>query len=197
MIKIEELTALVFQSILEKGPGAMLILIPEEINSPSFPENITQERLSKVSIININSPVYPVIKIYDAEKILMNAMSASTPIPIYFSYENNELNTIYHQIESSSEFLGASAILNAGNQVLHQFSVAGPQPTAIKKKVNIVYLDYTNVYFSQLEAIESKLVGTEQDSKIILITSHLDAVSPAAGLSRGANQGFSKALYKI
>ena len=41
-----------FQSILEKGPGAILILLPEEINNPSFPENITQERLAKVGLLN-------------------------------------------------------------------------------------------------------------------------------------------------
>ncbi len=66
---------------------------------------------------------------------MLNIASGSTPVPIYFSFENDEIENIYRQIESSSEFLGASAILNAGNQVLHQFSVTGPHPTPIKKKV--------------------------------------------------------------
>ena len=73
--------------------------------------------------------------------------------------------------------MGASAILNAGNQVLHQFMVTGQQPAVEKKKLNV---------------LESKLSGTEVDSKVILLTSKLDSFTPAFGLSRGANTGKNK-----
>jgi len=162
LIKIEELTQSLFSSIMEKGPGAILILLPMEINQPSFPENVTQDQLNKI---------------HEAERILIQ--SPSTPIPIYFSFENDELKSIYSEIESSSEFLGAAAILNAGNQVLHQFMVTGQQPTVEKKKLNV---------------FESKLKGTEQGSKVILLTSKLDSFTPAFGLSRGANTGTGTAL---
>ena len=49
LIKIEELTQSLFSSIMEKGPGAILILLPMEINQPSFPENVTQDQLNKVN----------------------------------------------------------------------------------------------------------------------------------------------------
>ena len=52
--------------------------------------------------------------------------------------------------------------------------VTGQQPTVEKKKLNV---------------LESKLSGTEVDSKIILLTSKLDSFTPAFGLSRGANTG--------
>ena len=65
----------------------------------------------------------------EAERILINAVSS--PIPIYFAWENQELTSIYNDIQSSTEFLGAAAILNAGKQVLHQFSVTGLQPSGM------------------------------------------------------------------
>ena len=120
----------------------------------------------------IQISAYDIFQIYEAERILIQ--TPATPIPIYFSFENDQLSTIYSEIQSSSEFLGASAILNAGSQVLHQFMVTGQQPTVEKKKLNV---------------LESKLSGTEVDSKVILLTSKLDSFTPAFGLSRGANTG--------
>ena len=100
--------------------------------------------------------------------------SAHQNIPIYFTFEDDAMTTIYSEIESSSEFLGTAAILNAGQTVLHQFSVTGKQPEPIKKK---------------LKVLESKLEGSGTDNKIILITSRIDAFASSFALSKGANSG--------
>ena len=109
LLRIEELSTL-FYTILEKGPGAILVLLPDEINGPSFPANFSSERIQKIQ---------------DAEKVLLGA--AATNVPIYFAYENSELASIYGELTTSAEFTGAKALLNAGNQVVHQFSVTGAQ----------------------------------------------------------------------
>ena len=57
LIKIEDLTPLLFQSVMAKSPGAILILLPEFIQNEDF-MNITQERLNKI---------------HEAEKILLEA----------------------------------------------------------------------------------------------------------------------------
>ena len=67
-------------------------------------------------------------------------------MPIYFAYENAELGSIYSDLTTSTEFTGAKAILNAGNQVVHQFSVTGAQPQQKKK--------------TKLTVLESSLKGT-------------------------------------
>ena len=43
---------------MEKGPGAILILLPMEINQPSFPENVTQDQLNKVHSQRSKSPIH-------------------------------------------------------------------------------------------------------------------------------------------
>ena len=55
---------------------------------------------------------------------------------------------IYGDLITSTEFTGAKAILNAGNQVVHQFSVTGAQPQQKKK--------------TKLTVFESSLKGTDQ-----------------------------------
>ena len=87
-----------------------MVLLPDEINAPSFPANVSQARIDKIN---------------EAEKVLLS--TGSTNVPIYFSYENAELGQIYSNLAEAAEFTGAKAILNAGNQVVHQFSVTGAQ----------------------------------------------------------------------
>ena len=47
LIRIDELGSM-FHSIMEKGPGAILVLLPDEINHPSFPANVSADQLTKI-----------------------------------------------------------------------------------------------------------------------------------------------------
>jgi len=121
--------------------------------------NITQERLNKI---------------HEAEKILLEAPQSA--IPIYFTFEDAAMRSIYSEIENSSELFGSAAILNAGSTVLHQFTVAGKQPEPLKKQLNV---------------LESRLAGSGTDNKIVLITSRMDAFASSFALAKGANSAGS------
>ena len=120
LIRIEDLTATMYQTILKKGPGSILILLPEFIRTEDF-KNITEDRLQKI---------------YNAERILLEWTSLT--IPIYFTFENDAMTQIYSDIETSSEFAGSAAIFNAGSTVLHQFSITGKQPEPLKKQLHVL-----------------------------------------------------------
>ena len=47
------------------------------------------------------------------------------------AFESGELAHVYDDLVSAAEFTGAKAILNAGNQVVHQFSVTGAQGSVV------------------------------------------------------------------
>ena len=47
LIRIDELGSM-FHSIIEKGPGAILVLLPDDINHPSFPANVSADQLTKI-----------------------------------------------------------------------------------------------------------------------------------------------------
>ena len=100
------------------------------------------------TVFHASLAVYPVSLLVQnqAKRVLLSA--SSTNIPIYFAFENAELASIYGDLITSTEFTGAKAILNAGNQVVHQFSVTGTQPQQKKK--------------TKLTVLESSLKGTDQ-----------------------------------
>ena len=105
---------------MEKGPGALLVLLPDAINQASFPANVSTELIQSI---------------HEAERVLLNAQS--TNVPVYFAFESGELAHVYDDLISAAEFTGAKAILNAGNQVVHQFSVTGAQE-GFKVKIIII-----------------------------------------------------------
>merc|ERR1719402_634767 len=71
LIRIEDLTPSLYKSIMGKSPGSILVLLPEFIKKEDF-QNITEERLQKI---------------YDAEKVLLEAPKSE--IPIYFTFEDD------------------------------------------------------------------------------------------------------------
>lgn len=65
----KDITASLYQHVLSKNPGSILILLPEFIKNEDF-KNVTEERLQKI---------------YDAEKVLLEWPHLT--IPVYFTFE--------------------------------------------------------------------------------------------------------------
>lgn len=103
-----------FNSLLEKNPGSVLIILPDFMKTEDF-RNVTKETLDQIA---------------EAERALLDF--PVTQIPIYFSYETAELKQIQTEIKDLSDMSGASAVLYAGSAVLHQFSVTQKQPEVLK-----------------------------------------------------------------
>ena len=66
LVRIEHLAAQ-FHAIMENGPGALLVLLPDAINQASFPANVSSELIDAI---------------HEAERVLLSAQS--TNVPIYF-----------------------------------------------------------------------------------------------------------------
>jgi hypothetical protein len=103
-----------FNSLLEKNPGSVLIILPDFMRTEDF-RNVTKNTLDQIA---------------QAERALLDF--PVTKIPIYFSYETAELEQIQTELKDLSDMSGASAVLYAGSAVLHQFSVTQKQPEVLK-----------------------------------------------------------------
>lgn len=148
-----------FNSLLEKNPGSVLIILPDFMRTEDF-RNVTKETLDQIA---------------EAERALLDF--PVTQIPIYFSYETAELKQIQEELKDLSDMSGASAVLYAGSAVLHQFSVTQKQPEVLKAQLDAIE--------SRLDGISGSptiLVTTKMDAFASSFALARGANSAASGL---------------
>ncbi|KAI1301944.1 Nicalin [Halotydeus destructor] len=150
-----------YEDLLSKSSASgLLILLP------------TNEEIASLSVDDLQS-------IQQLEKTML---SDSTPTPVYFAYESDELRSIYQEIErfkGSKETNESSSVLGMVFGNAYQVSVADAQPSAIKDPV------MTN--------IEGKLfaVGPNDQLPTIVVTAHYDSLGVAPSLSVGSDSNGS------
>lgn len=158
--RLSELTHITYQEIIHQNAGGLLILIPRDLSSlPSTEQQVIME----------------------LEK---HMLEDDVTIPIYFTYENQEILDIYYSMEQTSPFQqkprsAAEEIPSSITSSGYQLVVSGPAPKAQTD--------------TQIVSIQGKLCGfgVEEQLPTVAIVAHYDAYGIAPALSYGTDSNGS------
>ncbi|XP_015924730.1 BOS complex subunit ncln isoform X2 [Parasteatoda tepidariorum] len=161
MARLSDLTYAHYQEILHQNAGGLLIIIPKTFNSLSPDEQQSLMTLEK------------------------NLLEEDVTVPVYFTYETEEILDIYYSMEQTSptqQKTSRSAAEEIPSSILssgYQMVVSGPPP---KEQLD-----------TQVISIQGKLCGfgVEEQLPTVAIVAHYDAYGVAPALSFGTDSNAS------
>ncbi|XP_054707763.1 BOS complex subunit ncln-like [Uloborus diversus] len=158
--RLSELTFAHYQDVINQNAGGLLILIPRNLSSLPATEHMVIMELEK------------------------HMLEDDVTIPIYFTYETEEILDMYYSMEQTSPLQqktrsAAEEIPSSITSSGYQLVVSGPQPKAQAD--------------TQIVSIQGKLCGfgVEEQLPTVAIVAHYDAYGIAPGLSYGSDSNGS------